>query len=181
MGQNNLDINHKNYLRRLFLFLAEKIAGLKGLQVASSLLSQGNLTAHQISEQTGLILNEVRHTLFLLENQGLLYSFQKEQEGSNWTTYSWESSLSLVKRVFRQRLKSTIHLLKEYVDAIGDREFLYCANCDTYYSKSEHPNITKCKFCGGDLTNHLPQFPKSIIEELIRTYKEFSTGEFIKS
>lgn len=169
-----MEEDSENFLRRIFLFLAEKFAGLKGLQVAATLLSQGNLTARQISEQTGLILNEVRHILFLLENQGLLYSFQKEKEGSNWTTYSWESSISLVKRVFRQRLKSVVHLLKEFSDSIDEGDFLLCQNCDTYYNKSENPKIGECKFCGGELTTHSPDFPDHVIKELIKQYRRIS-------
>lgn len=170
-----MESNAEDFLRRIFLFLAEKIAGLKGLQVAASLLSQGNLTARQISEQTGLILNEVRHMLFLLENQGLLYSFQREKKGSNWTTYSWESSLSLVKRVFRQKLKTVIHLLKDYEEAIEEDKFFYCSNCNTYYERSENPNIQKCMFCGAELVNHSPEFPANIIKKLIKKYRRFST------
>lgn len=112
--------------------------------------------------------------LSLLENQGMLYSFQKKREGSNWTTYSWESGFSLVKRAFKQRLKSSILLLKEYAKAIDNGVFLYCPNCETYYNKSENPTLRKCKFCGSEVENHSPSFPKEIISELLEKYRELA-------
>lgn len=169
-----METDAKNFFRHIFLTLSKNLAGLKGLQVATSLLSQGNLTAREISNQTGLILNKVRHMLSLLENQGMLYSFQKEKEGTNWTTYSWESGFSLVKRAFKQRLKSAILLLKEYAKAIEREDFRYCSNCDTYYNKTETPHLRKCKFCGSEVKNHSPKLPKEVISKLLEKYKQIS-------
>ena len=77
-----------NRARRLFLFLAQKMAGDRGLQIAAAIISNGFLTDEQISEITGLSITSVRNILALLRNSGLLHII-RERDNSGWTIYYW--------------------------------------------------------------------------------------------
>ncbi len=164
-----------NKARRLFLFLAQKMAGDRGLQIASAIISNGFLTDEQISEITGLSITSVRNILSILRNAGILHVI-RQRDHSGWTLYYWGTDPLIIYRVFKDRIKQAIKHLKIYLEYSINESFYYCTECGVRVSKdvAELNNYT-CPVCGGTLVQEEPATELiKFLEMLVEKYKKVS-------
>lgn len=164
-----------NKARRLFLFLAHKMAGDRGLQIAASIISNGFLTDEQISEITGLSITSVRNILSILRNAGILHII-RQRDNSGWTLYYWGTDPLIVQRVFRERMKEAIKHLKIYLEYSVNEYFYYCIDCGVRVSKDvADANDYTCPVCGGTLVQEEPSTELiKFLEMLVEKYRKVS-------
>jgi len=141
-----------NFLRRAFIYFADKIVGVGGFQIALTLLSNGDLTDEEISELTGIPITTVRNILITLQNLGLLTLIKEKQKNTNWINYYWHVEPLAVKRFLRDRLRESIINLKRLNEQLKEDEFYECLNCGMVFSRDEVEETDfKCKVCGAEV------------------------------
>jgi len=164
-----------NKARVLFLYLAQKMTGDRGLQIAAAILSNGFLSSEQLSEITGLPITSVRSIVETLRNLGLLYMVT-EKDDSGWTIYYYGTDPLAVYRVFKDRLKQAIRNLKRYAEYSVTGSFYKCPECGIKLSRDvAEMEDYKCPVCGAELIKAEPILGLSdLVDLLIEKYKHLS-------
>ncbi|MCD6491887.1 MAG: hypothetical protein ACP6IQ_04900 [Candidatus Njordarchaeia archaeon] len=161
-----------NRIRRLFIYLAKKLAGEGGLQIASALINQGGLTDEQLSEITGLPITNIRNLLTTLRNEGILYNIKEKDMNSGWTLYYWFADPLTIKRIFKDRLRESINKLRVLMKLNQEGNFFICPECNIKFSKTDAENNNyKCPICGVDLVPAEPIIGLGkIVNKLLEKY-----------
>ncbi|GEM_PF-1469138 len=164
-----------NKIRILFLFLAQKLAGESGLQVAAAIISNGNLTEDEIAKITGLPIADVRNIIGTFKSEGLIFSIKERDPDTGWTVNYWSTDPLVIYRVFKNRLKQAIYNLSKLAELLEREEIYVCEECGykTLSDEAEKHNY-RCPVCGGDLRkqDELPDF-RELVKELKKAYTEF--------
>lgn len=164
-----------NKARRLFLYLAQKMAGDRGLQIAAAILSNGFLSDEQLSEITGMPITSVRTHREFLKNYGLLYEVRERDRGG-WTISYWGTDPLVVYRVFKNRLKHVIKNIRGYIEYSFNEAFYYCPECKVKFSRDvAEVNKYRCQVCGAELIKEEPVSELTkLVDELIEKYRKLS-------
>ncbi len=175
MPKNDFSEIDLNKARRIFLFLAHKLAGDSGLQIAAAIVSNGYLTDDQLSEITGMSITSVRNAREILRNAGLLHEI-RERDDSGWIISYWGTDPLSVYRVFRDRLKQVIRHFRSYIEYALVSSFYVCQECGARFSSDEAESSGyQCPICGGGLVRE--DFPlefTKLVDDLIEKYRKFS-------
>ncbi|MHA1616007.1 MAG: hypothetical protein ACTSX9_01705 [Candidatus Njordarchaeales archaeon] len=163
-----------NKIRIMFLFLAQKLGGESGLQIAAALLSNGNLTEEEIAKITGLPLTDVRNIIATFKSEGLIFSIKERDPETGWTLNYWSTDPLIIYRAFKNRLKQAIYNLSRLAELLEREEIYVCQECGhkVLGEEAEKTNFT-CPVCGAELKRQeeLPDF-KEVIKEVKRVYEE---------
>ena len=136
--------------KRIFMFLAQKIAGLSGLQIAAVLASNGSMSAEKIAELTGIQVAVVRDILERLHANGILFTTRIPSTEYHSVIFKYYFDEVTVLRAFRDKLKSMIIHLTKISEYRGT--FYYCPMCNRYYSEEvAAENDYQCPVCGSEL------------------------------
>ncbi len=139
------------------------LVGEEGLKVVQN-MPEGEVTDEKIAQVTGVLLNIVRRTLFILyENR--LASYRRERDtDSGWLTYLWKLDLGNVNRQLELEAKKLLKNLKTKLEFEEDKVFYICEKQDGRFLFETAAELEfKCPICGGEL---LFQENESVIQSL---------------
>lgn len=127
------------------------LVGEEGFKVVNNMPS-GEITDEKIAEATGVLLNIVRRTLFILyENRLAAYRRERDSD-SGWLTYLWQLDLSNLNHQLELESKKLLKNLKNKLEFEEDKVFYICEKEDgrfLFETAAELEFI--CPICGGDL------------------------------
>ena len=127
------------------------LVGEEGYKVVLN-MPEGEVTDEKIAQATGVLLNIVRRTLFILyENR--LASYRRERDSdSGWLTYLWKLDLSNLNRQLELEAKKLLKNLKTKLEYEEDKVFYICEKQDGRFLFEIAAEMEfKCPFCGGEL------------------------------
>lgn len=127
------------------------LVGEEGYKVVAN-MPAGEVTDEKIAQATGVLLNIVRRTLFILyENR--LASYRRERDtDSGWLTYLWRLDLSNLNRQLELEAKKLLKNLKTKLEYEEDKVFYICEKQDGRFLFEIAAEMEfKCPFCGGEL------------------------------
>ncbi|VVB52781.1 Transcription factor E [uncultured archaeon] len=127
------------------------LVGEEGYKVVAN-MPEGEVTDEKIAQATGVLLNIVRRTLFILyENR--LASYRRERDtDSGWLTYLWKLDLSNLNRQLELEAKKLLKNLKTKLEYEEDKVFYICEKKDGRFLFEIAAEMEfKCPFCGGEL------------------------------
>lgn len=127
------------------------LVGEEGYKVVAN-MPEGEVTDEKIAQATGVLLNIVRRTLFILyENR--LASYRRERDtDSGWLTYLWRLDLSNLNRQLELEAKKLLKNLKTKLEYEEDKVFYICEKQDGRFLFEIAAEMEfKCPFCGGEL------------------------------
>lgn len=127
------------------------LVGEEGYKVVVN-MPEGEVTDEKIAQATGVLLNIVRRTLFILyENR--LASYRRERDtDSGWLTYLWRLDLSNLNRQLELEAKKLLKNLKTKLEYEEDKVFYICEKQDGRFLFEIAAEMEfKCPFCGGEL------------------------------
>ncbi|KAB2942191.1 MAG: transcription factor [Candidatus Methanoperedens sp.] len=127
------------------------LVGEEGYKVVAN-MPEGEVTDEKIAQATGVLLNIVRRTLFILyENR--LASYRRERDtDSGWLTYLWKLDLSNLNRQLELEAKKLLKNLKTKLEYEEDKVFYICEKQDGRFLFEIAAEMEfKCPFCGGEL------------------------------
>jgi len=127
------------------------LVGTEGYKVVRN-MPKGEVTDEQIAEETGVLLNIVRRTLFILyENRLAVYRRERDTD-SGWLTYLWKLDLSNLESQLELEAKKLLKNLKAKLEFEQDRVFYACDKQDVRVLFEQAAELEfKCPVCEGAL------------------------------
>ena len=127
------------------------LVGEEGFKVVQN-MPEGEVTDEKIAEVTGVLLNIVRRTLFILyENRLAVYRRERDTD-SGWLTYLWKLDLSNLNARLELEAKKLLKNLKSKLKFEEDKVFYVCEkNCGHYLFEDAAETEFICPVCGGRL------------------------------
>ncbi len=152
------------------------LVGEEGYKVVLN-MPEGEVTDEKIAQATGVLLNIVRRTLFILYENRLANYRRERDTDSGWLTYLWKLDLSNLNRQLEIEAKKLLKNLKTKLEFEEDKVFYLCEKQDGRFLFEVAAELEfKCPLCGGDL---IYQENESIIHGLkqrIIQLEEMTTG-----
>jgi len=152
------------------------LVGEEGYKVVSN-MPEGEVTDEKIAQATGVLLNIVRRTLFILYENRLANYRRERDTDSGWLTYLWKLDLSNLNRQLEIEAKKLLKNLKTKLEFEEDKVFYLCEKQDGRFLFEVAAELEfKCPLCGGDL---IYQENESVIHGLkqrIIQLEEMTTG-----
>lgn len=127
------------------------LVGAEGYKVVKN-MPKGEVTDEQIAEATGVLLNIVRRTLFILyENRLAAYRRERDTD-SGWLTYLWKLDLSNLESQLGLEAKKLLKNLRAKLEFEQDKVFYACDKLDGRFLFEHATELEfKCPVCGGYL------------------------------
>lgn len=152
------------------------LVGEEGYKVVLN-MPEGEVTDEKIAQATGVLLNIVRRTLFILYENRLANYRRERDTDSGWLTYLWKLDLSNLNRQLEIEAKKLLKNLKTKLEFEEDKVFYLCEKQDGRFLFEVAAELEfKCPLCGGDL---IYQENESVIQGLkqrIIQLEEMTTG-----
>lgn len=115
-------------------------------------MPEGEVTDEKIAQATGVLLNIVRRTLFILYENRLAGYRRERDTDSGWLTYLWKLDLSNLNRQLELEAKKLLKNLKTKLEYEKDKVFYICEKQDGRFLFEIAAEMEfKCPFCGGEL------------------------------
>lgn len=102
-----------------------KLVGEEGVKVIKK-LPKGEVTDEKIAEMTGVDLQTVRRTLYILyENRLAVYRRERNKE-SGWLTYLWKVDLHDIDLVLEAEMRKLLDRLQKRLEFERENVFYVC-------------------------------------------------------
>ena len=152
------------------------LVGEEGLKVVQN-MPEGEVTDEKIAQATGVLLNIVRRTLFILyENRLAVYRRERDTD-SGWLTYLWKLDLSNINRQLDLEAKKLIKNLKAKLEFEEDKVFYVCEKNDGRFLFEMAAELEfKCPLCGGELLYQENEPVINALKQRIVQLEEMASG-----
>ncbi len=128
-----------------------RLVGEEGLEMIRN-MPEGEVTDEQIAQATGIVLNIVRRTLFILNENKLAVCRRERDSSSGWLTYLWTLDMSDVEHQLGKEKKRLIKNLRVRL-AFEDGNVFYA--CPEGCTRMNFNEASECEFlcslCGEDM------------------------------
>jgi len=127
------------------------LVGAEGYKVVVN-MPEGEVTDEKIAQATGVLLNIVRRTLFILYENRLAGYRRERDTDSGWLTYLWKLELNNLNRQLELEAKKLLKNLKTKLEYEEGKVFYICEKQDGRFLFEIAAEMEfKCPFCGGEL------------------------------
>ena len=159
-GVGNNPISHSSYhgsdslavieevIHRAYL---NKLVGEEGLRIVEC-NPEEEITDERLAELTGISLNTVRRTLYLLYEHRLAIYRRKRDPDSGWLTYLWQLCPENFDKALQSEAKRLLRKLEERLAYEKENIFYACTEgCARFiFDEASDANFV-CPFCQGSL------------------------------
>ncbi|ADI73334.1 Transcription factor TFIIE, alpha subunit [Methanohalobium evestigatum Z-7303] len=129
----------------------KQLVGDEGLKMIEN-MPEGEVTDEKIAEETGVLLNIVRRTLFILNEYKLVVCRRERDTSSGWLTYLWRLDLSGIETRLEKERKKLIQNLEQRLEFEEGNVFFECPEGCLRLLFNEATNYHfLCPLCGEDL------------------------------
>lgn len=141
-------ISLKNTVIRAYLI---KLIGEKGIPMVEK-MPEGEVTDEEISKTTGVVLNLVRRSLFILYENRLAEYRRERDKDSGWLTYLWRVDLHDLEQVMGLEMRKLLNNLQKRLASEKGNMFYVCAKgCGRFLFDLAAETNFACPFCGAPL------------------------------
>jgi transcription initiation factor TFIIE subunit alpha len=128
-----------------------KLVGEDGLRIVEN-IPHDEITDERLAEITGISLNTVRRTLYLLYEHRLAVYKRKRDPDSGWLTYLWQLCPENFDKALQSEAKRLVRKLEERLDYEKDNIFYACTDgCARFvFDEASEANFI-CPFCQSSL------------------------------
>lgn len=140
-------------------------------------MPKGEVTDEKIAQATGVLLNIVRRTLFILyENRLAVYRRERDTD-SGWLTYLWKLDLSNIDAQLEIESKKLLRNLKGKLEFEQDRVFYECEKKDGRFLFEHAAELEfRCPLCGGELRYQDNEPIINALKQRISELEEMTSG-----
>jgi transcription initiation factor TFIIE subunit alpha len=152
------------------------LVGDEGYKVVLN-MPEGEVTDEKIAQVTGVLLNIVRRTLFILyENR--LASYRRERDtDSGWLTYLWKLELGNINNQLENEAKKLLKNLKAKLEFEEDKIFYVCEKEDGRFLFEMAADLEFiCPICGGELKYQENESTIDSLKQRIDKLEEMTSG-----
>jgi len=152
------------------------LVGEEGYKVVQN-MPEGEVTDEKIAQATGVLLNIVRRTLFILYENRLANYRRERDTDSGWLTYLWKLDLRNLNRQLEIEAKKLLKNLKTKLEFEEDKVFYICEKQDGRFLFEVAAELEfKCPLCGGDLVYQENESVIHGLKQRIIQLEEMTTG-----
>jgi transcription initiation factor TFIIE subunit alpha len=152
------------------------LIGEEGYKVVAN-MPEGEVTDEKIAQATGVLLNIVRRTLFILYENRLANYRRERDTDSGWLTYLWKLDLSNLNRQLEIEAKKLLKNLKTKLEFEEDKIFYLCEKQDGRFLFEVAAELEfKCPLCGGELVYQENESVIKGLKQRIIQLEEMTTG-----
>jgi transcription initiation factor TFIIE subunit alpha len=108
-----------------------KLIGEEGIKLIEKFPPDGEWSDEQLSAETGINLNSVRHTLYTLYEKRLAEYRRIKNNETGWLTYLWHLRMDVISDVIREDLEDILAKLKAREKFEEENDFYICKACGT--------------------------------------------------
>lgn len=128
-----------------------KLVGEEGLQIVES-MPEDEVTDEHVAEITGVSLNTVRRTLYLLYEHRLAKYKRERDPESGWLTYLWTLCVENLDRALESEVRKLLRKLGDRLSYEKNNIFYACVGgCARFVFDEASENNFVCPFCGAGL------------------------------
>ncbi len=158
----------KGYLTRL--------VGEEGFKVVQN-MPEGEVTDEQIAQATGVLLNIVRRTLFILYENRLAGYRRVRDTDSGWLTYLWRLDLRNLNQQLEIESKRLLRNLKAKLEFEEGKVFYSCKNqCERFLFETAVELEFTCPVCGEKLEYQNNEPIINALKQRISELEEITPG-----
>ncbi len=152
------------------------LVGEEGFKVVEK-MPENEVTDEKIAEVTGVLLNIVRRTLFILyENRLAVYRRVRDTD-SGWLTYLWRLDLSNLDNQLELESKKVLKNLKSKLEFEEGKVFYTCKNqCSRFLFETAADLEFICPICAEDLEFQDNESLINALKKRIVKLEEMTTG-----
>ena len=128
-----------------------KLVGEDGVRIVEN-IPRDEITDERLAEMTGISLNTVRRTLYLLYERRLAVYRRKRDPDSGWLTYLWQLCPENFDKALQSEAKRLLRKLEERLDYEKNNIFYACTDgCARFiFDEATEANFI-CPFCQSSL------------------------------
>lgn len=128
-----------------------KLVGEDGLRIVEN-IPRDEITDERLAEMTGISLNTVRRTLYLLYEHRLAVYRRKRDPDSGWLTYLWQLCPENFDKALQSEAKRLLRKLEERLEYEKNNIFYACTDgCARFiFDEASEANFI-CPFCQSSL------------------------------
>ncbi|MDA0525794.1 transcription factor [Methanococcoides alaskense] len=128
-----------------------QLIGEEGIEMIEN-MPEGEVTDEQIAEASGVMLNIVRRTLFIMNENNLAVCRRERDSSSGWLTYLWQLDLSDIESHLVKEKKRIVKNLEMRYNFEVDSVFYTCPEgCVRFEFKEASKSEFMCPVCGEDM------------------------------
>ncbi len=140
------------------------LVGEEGLKMIEN-MPEGEVTDEEIAEKSGVLLNTVRRTLFILYENKFAIVARERDSNSGWLTYLWHLNFLDIEHQLMREKKKLMRNLKTRLDFEEGNVFYVCPQgCVRLLFDEATETEFLCPMCGEDLT----YYDNSVFVEALR-------------
>lgn len=136
--------------KELLKEIVSSIAGDKAKAIVDLLYDKKNVNEFLISKKMSMMINQTRHILYRLADDGLVsFVRKKDNKKGGWYTYFWTLHINKGLAKYQEHLLESIENLNNQIHIRKNERYYFCTNCGVEMSE-EHAlglNYT-CSECG---------------------------------
>jgi transcription initiation factor TFIIE subunit alpha len=146
------------------------LVGEDGLKMIEA-MPEGEVTDEEIATKSGVLLNTVRRTLFILYENKFAICRRERDSNSGWLTYLWHLDFSDIEHQLTREKRKLTKNLKTRLDFEENNVFYVCPQgCVRLLFNDATETEFLCPVCGEDLTyldnSHFVKVLKDRVEAL---------------
>ncbi|MBU4077038.1 MAG: transcription factor [Euryarchaeota archaeon] len=152
------------------------LIGEEGFKVVEK-MPETEVTDEKIAEATGVLLNIVRRTLFILyENRLAVYRRVRDTD-SGWLTYLWRLDLSTMDSQLVLESKKILKNLRSKLEFEDGKVFYTCkAQCSRFLFETASDLLFICPVCGEDLEYQENESVVKALKQRINKIEELASS-----
>jgi transcription initiation factor TFIIE subunit alpha len=152
------------------------LVGEEGFKVVEK-MPEYEVTDEKIAEVTGVLLNIVRRTLFILYENRLAFYRRVRDTDSGWLTYLWRLDLGNLDSQLELESKKILKNLKLKLEFEDGKVFYTCKNqCSRFLFETAADLEFICPICAEDLEYQDNESLINALKKRISKLEEMTTG-----
>lgn len=154
------------------------LVGEEGFKVVRN-MPEGEVTDEKIAEVTGVLLNIVRRTLFILYENRLASYRRVRDTDSGWLTYLWKLDLSTMDRQLELESRKLLKNLKTKLEFEEGKVFYTCKKqCSRFLFETASDLDFICPVCGEELEYQDNEMIIKALKKRISGLEEMTQGAY---
>jgi len=137
------------------LHIARILCGEEGAEIIKLLSSVEEITVEELTEKTGIQINEIRKRLYKLYNHSIVTSRRFRDKETGWFIFQWSLQPELVEAFVQGMKQKILRKLEGRLEHELQHEFYHCGSpeCPRITFEEAMETVFHCPICNGSLSH----------------------------
>lgn len=154
--------------------IAQVLGGEDGVKIIKILNEKENITVEELTEITGIQINEVRKLLYRFYNHSLVTNRRFRDKETGWFIFQWNLQPELIEAYVQSIKQKILRKLETRLEYELQHEFYHCGNpqCPNTTFEIAMETVFHCPYCNNSLHRKDNSAVIEFLEEKIKEVKE---------